>query len=188
MSNPKDLTQLIKDCAAGKTNAQAQLYGQYAPRMFGVCMRYSRDQTEAEDNLQDGFLKVFEKIGTYKYQGSFEGWMRRVIVNVALAKFRKQNQLFPVDDFSNLDQVEEEDSIVDHEISEADLMKLIRELPPRYRVVFNLYVFESLNHKEIARELQISEGTSKSNLARARMILKDRIRKELMDGEKNYTA
>jgi RNA polymerase sigma-70 factor (ECF subfamily) len=179
---------LIKDCAAGKATAQAHLYGLFAPRMFGICMRYSKDLTEAEDNLQDGFLKVFEKIGTFKHQGSFEGWMRRVMVNVALAKFRKQNQMFPVDDWSNYDQVEDEGTIVNNEIPADDLMKLIRELPPRYRMVFNLYVFESMTHREIAAELQISEGTSKSNLARARMILKNRIRKELVDAEKNFTA
>ncbi|PTN08732.1 RNA polymerase sigma factor [Mangrovibacterium marinum] len=187
MSNSKELIQLIKDCAAGKTSAQARLYGLFAPKMFGVCMRYSKDQTEAEDNLQDGFMKVFEKIGTYKHQGSFEGWMRRVMVNVALAKFRKQNQLFPVDDLSNYDR-EDDDTEIDQSISGEALMKLIRELPPRYRMVFNLYVLEAMSHREIAEELHISEGTSKSNLARARMILRDRIRKELMDAEKNFTA
>lgn len=188
LSDPEELTKLIQNCAAGKASAQAQLYGLFAPRMFGICMRYSKDQTEAEDNLQDGFLKVFEKIGTFKHQGSFEGWMRRVMVNVALAKFRKQNQLFRVEDMSNYDAVDEYDGTFENDISAEHLMKLIRELPPRYRMVFNLYVFESMNHREIAEELQISEGTSKSNLARARMILKDRIRKELVNAENNYTA
>jgi len=184
----KDLTVLITECAAGKSSAQAHLYGLFAPKMFGVCLRYAKDQTEAEDSLQEGFIKVFEKIDTFRHEGSFEGWMRRIMVNVSLAKYRRQNKIYPVDDLSNYDSAEEEGSVDGVEISSADLLRLIRELPPRYRMVFNLYVFESMNHKEIAAELSISEGTSKSNLARARMILKGRIRKELLDNENSCTA
>lgn len=180
-----DLTDLIKECAAGKASAQARLYGLFAPKMFGVCMRYSKDQTEAEDNLQEGFIKVFQKIGSFRHQGSFEGWMRRIMVNVSLEKFRKKHTMYPVEDMEKFDRAEEEFNEV--ELSTKDLMKLIQELPPRYRMVFNLYVFESMSHKEIAKELSISEGTSKSNLARARIILKDRIKNELVDAE-NYTA
>ncbi|WP_163718173.1 RNA polymerase sigma factor [Mangrovibacterium lignilyticum] len=181
-----DLALLIKDCAAGKASAQAHLYGLFAPKMFGVCLRYSKDQTEAEDNLQEGFIKVFQKIDTFKHQGSFEGWVRRIMVNVSLEKFRKQHHMYPVDDIEKYDSAEEEE-ITESEWSTNDLMKLIQELPPRYRMVFNLYVFESMNHKEIAKDLNISEGTSKSNLARARLILKNRIKSELFDVE-NYTA
>jgi len=181
----KDLTTLIKDCAAGKASAQGHLYGIFAPKMFGVCMRYSKDQTEAEDNLQEGFIKVFQNIGSFRHQGSFEGWVRRIMVNVSLEKYRKQHHIYPVENMERFDSAEEEMQEV--EVSTNDLMKLIQELPSRYRMVFNLYVFESMSHKEIAGELAISEGTSKSNLARARMILKGRIKNELFDAE-NYTA
>lgn len=181
-----ELSDLIRECAAGKAKAQASLYGMFAPKMFGVCMRYSKDQAEAEDNLQEGFIKAFQKMDTFKHQGSFEGWLRRIMVNSSLEKFRKQQQLYPVEDMSQFDSPEEND----HQgwnIPAAELMKLIQELPPRYRMVFNLYVLEDMNHKDIAVELGITEGTSKSNLARARQILKDRVRNELMN-EENHTA
>lgn len=183
----KDLPQLIRDCAAGKAKAQASLYGLFAPKMFGVCLRYSKDHTEAEDNLQEGFVRAFEKMDTYRHQGSFEGWLRRIMVNVSLQKFRKQHHLYPVEDMSVYDSPEELQP-ANWNIAAADLMKLVQELPPRYRMVFNLYVFEELSHKEIAEELAISEGTSKSNLARARMILKERVKSELMNNEENFSA
>jgi RNA polymerase sigma-70 factor (ECF subfamily) len=155
--------------------------------MYGVCLRYSRDATEAEDNLQDGFIKIFEKIDTFRHEGSFEGWIRRIMVNVSLEKYRKQNLLQTVDDISSYELPDLKDEIIS-EISANDLMKLIRELPPRYRMVFNLYVFEGMNHKEIAEEMRISEGTSKSNLARARIILKKQILRHFQQTENNYSA
>lgn len=183
----EELSQLIKDCAAGKSMAQGLLYQLFASKMYGVCLRYSRDATEAEDNLQDGFIKIFEKIGTFRHEGSFEGWMRRIMVNVSLEKYRKQNLLQTVDDLSSYELPDLKDEIISG-ISANDLMKLIRELPPRYRMVFNLYVFEGMNHKEIAEEMRISEGTSKSNLARARIILKKQILRHFQQTENNYSA
>ncbi|WP_423129159.1 RNA polymerase sigma factor [Gaoshiqia sp. Z1-71] len=183
----EDLSQLIKDCAAGKPKAQARLYQLFAPKMYGVCMRYCKDQTEAEDNLQEGFMKVFEKIGTFRHEGSFEGWIRRIMVNVSLEKYRKQHLLYPVEDMAVYDTPDFKDEIIS-EISANDLMKLIQELPPRYRMVFNLFIFEGMNHKEIADELKISEGTSKSNLARARMILKKKVVMNFEKLENNYSA
>lgn len=183
----EDLRQLITDCAAGKTGAQARLYQLFAPKMYGVCLRYSKDQTEAEDNLQDGFIKVFEKIGTFRHEGSFEGWVRRIMVNVSLEKYRKQHLLHPVDDMTKFDVPDFKDEIL-AEIATQDLLKLIQELPPRYRMVFNLYVLEGMNHKEIAGEMKITEGTSKSNLARARMILQKKVVKCFEETENNYPA
>lgn len=155
--------------------------------MFGVCLRYSKDETEAEDNLQEGFLKVFEKIDSFRHEGSFEGWVRRIMVNVALEKYRKNYLMHPVEDMTIYDGPELNNQIIS-EMSAKDLMKIIHELPPRYRMVFNLYVFEGLNHKEIAEEMNISVGTSKSNLARARVILKDKVVKVFGDIENNYSA
>jgi len=183
----EELSQLIIDCAAGKSTAQARLYQLFAPKMYGVCLRYSRDATEAEDNLQDGFIKIFEKIDTFRHEGSFEGWIRRIMVNVSLEKYRKQNLLQTVDDISSYELPDLKDEIIS-EISANDLMKLIRDLPPRYRMVFNLYVFEGMNHKEIDEEMRISEGTSKSNLARARIILKKQILRHFQQTENNYSA
>ena len=183
----KDIRQLIIDSAAGKTQAQAKLYQYLAPKMFGVCLRYSQDHTEAEDNLQEGFLKVFEKIDSFRHEGSFEGWVRRIMVNVALEKYRKNYLMHPVEDMSIYDGPELNDRIIS-DISTKDLMKIIQELPPRYRMVFNLYVFEGLNHKEIADEMKISVGTSKSNLARARGILKEKVVKVFGEIENNYSA
>ncbi len=183
----EELSQLIKDCAAGKPTAQARLYQLFAPKMYGVCLRYSRDATEAEDNLQDGFIRIFEKINTFRNEGSLEGWMRRIMVNISLEKYRKQNMLQTVDDISSFEMPDLKDEVIS-EISANDLLKLIRELPPRYRMVFNLYVFEGMNHREIAGQMQISEGTSKSNLARARIILKKQILRYFQQTENNYSA
>ncbi len=182
----EELSQLIKDSAAGKARAQALLYQMFAPKMFGVCLRYSRDTTEAEDNLQDGFLRVFEKIGTFRFEGSFEGWIKRIMVNISLEKYRKHNLLYTVEDITVLEMPEVSDKIVS-EISENDLLRLVQELPPRYRMVFNLYVFEEMSHKEIAEQMGISEGTSKSNLSRARVLLQKKVAK-CFNQENNYSA
>jgi len=183
----KDLRQLIIDSVAGKSKAQAQLYQYLAPKMYGVCLRYSKDETEAEDNLQEGFLKVFEKIGSFRHEGSFEGWVRRIMVNAALERYRKNHLMHPVEDMGVFDGPELNEQIIS-EMSAKDLMKIINELPPRYRMVFNLYVFEGFNHKEIAEEMKISVGTSKSNLARARAILQEKVVKVFGEIANNYSA
>lgn len=160
-----------------------------APKMFGVCLQYAKDRTEAEDNLQEGFIRVFTYIKKFRHEGSLEGWIRKIMVNVALAKFRKQNVLYPVENIGDYEKQTVSDGILE-KISADELLELIRELPPRYRMVFNLFVMEDMNHKEISKEMQITEGTSKSNLARARDILKKRV-KELygeMETNANFTA
>ena len=160
-----------------------------APKMFGVCLRYSRDRTEAEDNLQEGFIRVFAYIKNFRHEGSLEGWVRKIMVNVSLEKFRKQNVMYPVEDIGLYDSRVDTNDVIE-KLSADELLKLIQELPPRYRMVFNLYVIEGLNHKEIGKEMQISEGTSKSNLARARDILKKKVNELYGEtGERNnYTA
>lgn len=183
----KPLEKIIESCKAGKRDAQSQLYQMFAPKMFGVCLRYSRNRAEAEDNLQDGFIKVFEKIGQFNHKGAFEGWLRRVIVNICLARYRAQGQLYPVDDVSVLeDQWLDEEEV--EQISTKKLMKIVEELPPRYKLVFNMYIIEGMAHKEIAESLNISEGTSKSNLARAKGIVKEKVKKVLSANEENFSA
>lgn len=166
----------------GKATAQKSLYVQFAPKMLGVCLRYSNGLTEAEDTLQDGFIKVFQSISSYQFKGSFEGWMRRVMVNTALEKFRKGRRIQIVDEIW---EVEDED---DFDYSEADLsidvlLKMVQELPDRYRMVFSLYVLDGFPHNEIAEEMGISVGTSKSNLARGRAILKQKVNEYLKEKE-----
>lgn len=169
-----NLEETIKKCASGDRRAQTALYNLFSSKMYGVCLRYSKDSTEAEDNLQDGFIRVFSKINQFGFKGSFEGWMRRVMVNTSLEKFRKNNHLYAVEDmvvFENVQVAEETISA----ISADDLLKIIQELPPRYRMVFNLYAIEGYSHQEIAKLMNINEGTSKSNLSRARVILQKKV-------------
>ena len=171
----EDLKEIIESCVAGNERAQAKLYELFAPKMFGVCLRYATDSAEAEDNLQEGFIKVFKYIEKFRHEGSFEGWMRRIMVNVSLEKYRKQHYMYPVEDIEIYEgNVFANDILA--EISVQELIALIQELPPRYRMVFNLYVMEGMSHREIGKEMNISEGTSKSNLARARDILQRKVK------------
>ena len=139
-----------------------------------MCLKYSRNYQDAEDNLQDSFLTIFDKIKQYKNKGSFEGWLKRITINTALLKYRQTTVLQTVEEFSDTDEiaeiyVESEDRSVDF------LLSLVQKLPDRYRLVFNLYVLDKHSHKEIAELLKISIGTSKSNLSRARGILQKQI-------------
>lgn len=165
------LSLLIQGCLEKNTKSQEQLYQLYASKLFSVCLKYSRNYAEAEDNLQDGFLLIFDKIGQYKFTGSFEGWAKRLMINHVLQQYRKTTFLELVDDVIDETSVE----IEEENLSLEFLLKIIQELPDRYRLVFNLYVMDGYSHKEISEMLEISIGTSKSNLARAKMALKERI-------------
>lgn len=166
------LEQLIYECTKNNTKAQEQLYHLLAPKLFAVCLKYSRSYEEAQDNLQESILLIFEKISQYKNSGSFEGWAKRVVINYVLQQYRNQKVFEIVSEkIPDTDEVEIEDENVSIEF----LTKIIQELPDRYRLVFNLYVMDGYSHKEIAEMLGINIGTSKSNLARAKAILKDKI-------------
>lgn len=171
-----DQQKIIEGCINGKSKAQQELFNHFADEMFGVCLYYSPNRSDAEDTLHEGFLKVFQNIKSFKGEGSFKGWIRRILVNTALEKFRKKNRLYLLDDqpFNPVEDFSSSDIISD--LSADDLIKLIQELTPQYRMVFNLYALEGLSHKEIAEKLNISEGTSKSNLARARVILQNKVK------------
>jgi len=176
-----DLKELINDCKNNNRKAQEQLYRLYSGKLFAVCLKYSRNYTEAQDNLQDGFLIIFQKIGQYSFKGSFDGWLKRVMINNVLQQYRQQTFLSLV----NEDVAEDyEIELDDDEISLDYLLKIIQELPDRYRLVFNLYVIDGYSHAEIAEMLNINIGTSKSNLARGRMILKEKI-EQLKNEETN---
>lgn len=164
--------QLIKDCCNNDRYAQEQLYRLLAPKLFAVCLKYSRNHEEAKDNLQEGFIIIFNKIHQFQQKGSFEGWAKRILINQCLQQYRDNGVLGII----NENIPDEDDILVDREDISLDyLLKIIQELPNRYRLVFNLYVLDGYSHKEIAEMLKISEGTSKSNLARAKAILKSKI-------------
>lgn len=169
------LEELIHKCKKGNRIAQEQLYRQYSSTLYGLCLKYSRNKTEAEDNLHDSFMTIFEKIGQFRAQGSFEGWLKRITVNTVLQKYRKEQHLNIVSE--NTEEVIEVDSVYTN-ISLETLLQYIQELPNKYRMTFNLYVLDGYSHKEISSLVGTSTGTSKSNLARARNILKEKIETE----------
>ncbi len=172
------LKELVHNCKKGNRIAQEQLYKQYAGKLFGVCLKYSRNKTEAEDNLHDSFITIFQKIDQYNFKGSFEGWLKRITVNTVLQKYRKEEYLSVITDNAE-EEVTVETGYVEVEL--PVLLKYIQDLPNKYRLTFNLYVLDGYSHKEIAELLGTSVGTSKSNLARARMILKEKIEKEIIN-------
>ncbi len=167
------LEELIIQCKRQDIKAQAELYKRYSGILFSICLRYSPNHTEAEDNLQDAFITIFKKIDQFKDKGSFEGWMKRITVNTVLQKYRKQ-KVYDLKDEGQL-EAQEEVTVETEEIPLSYLLKIIQELPDRYRLVFTMYVMDGYSHKDIGELLGISDGTSKSNLARARNILKNKI-------------
>jgi len=176
--------ELIKGCLASIPAFQQMLYKRYAAKMLTVCMRYADSQEEAEDVLQEGFIIVFEKMHQFRMQGSFEGWVRRIMVNKSLEHLRKSSKIFPVMNINNVKDkfISTEDVL--SQLASKELLKMIQELPPMYKMVFNLYVFEGMSHKEIAAKVGIAEGTSKSNLSDARSLLKRKIYRNMEREEK----
>ncbi|OEK06149.1 RNA polymerase subunit sigma-70 [Flavivirga aquatica] len=166
------LNQLIEDCKVDNTKAQGELYKLFSSKLFSVCLKYSRNHTEAQDNLQDAFLTIFKKIEQYKNKGSFEGWLKRITINTVLQRYRNE-KVFDIINENHVEDVELE--VNEEDISIDYLLQIIQDLPDRYRLVFNLYVLDGYSHKEIANMLGVNIGTSKSNLARARQILKQTI-------------
>lgn len=167
------LEELISNCKKQDLKAQEELYKKFSGILFAVCLKYSPNYHEAEDNLQDAFLTIFQRIEQFKNKGSFEGWMKRVAINTVLQKYRKK-KIFHL---SNEEQIEEEEvvEVENNQVPLDFLLKIVQELPDRYQLVFTMYVLDDYSHKEIADSVGISVGTSKSNLARARGILKIKI-------------
>lgn len=172
-----DIKYIVQECLAGKRQAQEKLYAMFSAKMFGICLRYCKNYDEAKDILQEGFVKVFSKLEQFNFAGSFEGWVRRIIVNTAIEKLRSQSRNVPLEyaPESFVEMEEDEFPLV----SAAEMLSMIQELPTQYKMVFNLYVFEKLQHKEIAEMLGISEGGSKSNLSRARAILQEKVKSRI---------
>lgn len=166
------LEQLIQKCKKNDTKAQSEIYKLYSSKLFSICLKYSRSYAEAEDNLQESFMTIFDKIVQYKEKGSFEGWIKRITVNTVLQRYREKSVINLVyEDIKDTNEV----LIEDEGLPLDFLLKIIQELPDRYRLVFNLYALDGYSHKEIAAMLNITVGTSKSNLSRAKQLLKDQI-------------
>ena len=155
---------------------QEELYRRFSPKMYAVCLRYAGNAEEAEDILQEGFIKVFKKLNSFRSEGSFEGWVRRIFVNTAIEHFRRKRYLMPVTEKEE-NTIEGKYLSVLDDLAARDIMMLVQDLSPGYRTVFNLYVVEGYTHKEIADMMNISEGTSKSQLSRAKVILQDMVKK-----------
>jgi len=168
-------SDLLEGCRRGDRKMQQELYNRFAPKMYGVCLRYASNSEEAEDILQEGFIKIFNKIGSYRGEGSFEGWVRRIFVNTAIEHFRRKKYLQPVTEKEENTMEGNYLSVLD-DLAERDIMGLVQQLSPGYRTVFNMYVVEGYTHKEIGDMLGISEGTSKSQLSRAKVILQDLVK------------
>ncbi len=175
-------TDLIKACRRQDARAQQLLYERYAPTMLALCRRYVRGDQEAEDVMIHGFMTVFSKIGSYEGRGSFEGWIKRIMINEALCWLRRNKSMYLETDIEKADREPDYGALSDS-LEVADLMKMINDLPVGYRTVFNLYAIEGYSHGEIAAMLGISENTSKSQLSRARVYLK----KKLLETEKMAT-
>ena len=171
-----DEKKLIQSCIKEDKAAQRALYEQFSPKMYYICLRYARHEMEAQDMLQDGFVKVFDHIGKFKFEGSSEGWVRRIMVNTALNYCRKRSfkeEVIGLEDYQ--DQVVSSKAI--SKLSEQELLQLIQQLPDGYRMVFNLYVIEGYSHKEIGDKLGISESTSRSQLAKSRKWMQNEVTK-----------
>lgn len=166
--------ELIQGCIKQNVNCQRLLFNRMVPTMYAVCLRYANDAMEAEDMLQEGFIRVFANLHQFKFEGSFEGWVRRIIVNAALKMLQKKRLQFNelkeyADNLPNVDA-----SVFSH-LGEEDLIKLINRLPDGYRIVFNLNVIEGYTHEEIGKMLQIQPSTSRSQLVKARKMLQQQI-------------
>jgi len=170
------LEETVKFCQKGDHSKREQLYKLIAPEMYAVCLKYSNSPELAKDNLHDGFIIIFNKINQFEFKGSFIGWAKRVMINQCLQEFKKTIHLEAINDNFEL---EEEEIEIGEEISLDYLLQIIQELPDRYRHVFCLYVLDDYSHFEISNLLGINEGTSKSNLARARKILKNKVEEHL---------
>jgi len=175
-----DDTTLVIECVKGNVRAQQKLFDKFARKMLGVCLRYAKNTEQAEDVLQDGFVKVYSKLKDFKMEGSLEGWIRRIMVNTALDQIRKNGKLLGDTNIDDVGYKIENNAFVFEGLVAEDLMKLVQAMPTGYKVVFNMFAIEGYTHFEIAKTLGISENTSKSQYSRAKAYLREKL--EVIDG------
>ena len=167
--------EMIKGCLKNNPLAQRTLYNKLGPKMMGVCLRYMTNTEEAQDVLQDGFVKVFDKLGAYSGAGSFEGWVRRIFVNTALDAIRKNKKLKHQTQIDDVAFALRSNDFIFETLVAEDLLKVLQELPLGYKTVFNLYAIEGYSHKEIAKKMNVTVSTSKSQFSRAKAMLREKI-------------
>ncbi len=177
----QSLEQIISDCIKGNRSSQQELYLRLSPRMYAVCLQYTRNQMEAEDCLQEGFVKVFTKLKEFSNNGSFEGWVRRIMVNTAIEHYRRNKSKFDTDEIEEASSMVSDTNNDPGDMNASYLIALINQLPPQYKIVFSLFAIEGYSHDEISKELNIAVGTSKSNLARARSWLQNKMEEDDYD-------
>lgn len=171
---------IIRGCLKGDSESQRALYEHFKVPMFRLCLRYAKDRPEAEDLLQDGFIQVFSDLHQYKFNGALGGWIRRVIVNVALQHIRRNKRMFPTVEIESIADDYQTDEDVFSNLGVKALTKIIQQLPPGYRAVFNMYVIEGYSHKEIAAKLNFTVNTSKSQLSKAKAMLRRMLENVIM--------
>lgn len=172
-------SDLIKACIDKDRRMQELLYNRFSPKMYGICLRYCKNEEDAQDLLQEGFIKVFKSLENYRFDGSFEGWVRRIFVNTAIARYRRTIFVSPITE-SHEASVDNKSWDVLDTFNEKDIIKMLQQISPGYRQVFNLFVIEGYSHKEIGEILDIEEGTSKSQLARAKKALRELIEESMI--------
>jgi len=170
------MEEIIKGCKKGDPTAQKKLYDSYRSRFMGISLRYTSSRDQAQDVLQESFIKIFTKMSSFDSKGSFEGWMTRIVINTAISMNRKWDYRKTAEDIMEYDSIEETPDVVDH-ISHKELLEMVSQLPTGYRTVFNLYAIDGFTHPEISKMTGIAEGTSKSQLSRAKAILVAKIQK-----------
>jgi RNA polymerase sigma factor (sigma-70 family) len=178
------LNKHIREAQKGNHQSFTWLYQQFSHKLYGILARYTSSLEDAQDILQETFIRLFQQIGQYRFEGSFEGWLKRIAVNIALEQYRKQSVLKHSIDIEHINESFDEPQSTEEILSNIntnELLTIVQELPPTYRMVFNLYVFEDMKHREIAEQLHISEGTSKSNLSDARRFLAKRLKAKMID-------
>ena len=168
--------ELIQGCIKGNEAYQFEVYNRYSPKLFGVCLRYCANREEAEDVLQDGFIKIYKKMDTFKFTGSFEGWMRKIMVHTALRNKYITYRKHEVNTLDTINHPEIGEKITSRLVT-MDLLKLVNELPQGYKLVFNMFAVEGYSHKEISEMLDIQEATSRSQYLRARQFLREKLQK-----------
>jgi RNA polymerase sigma-70 factor (ECF subfamily) len=174
-SNIQDYSELIEGCRNNNRKFQEKLYQTFCGKMFAVCLRYAHTHEDAEDIVQEGFVKVFKSISQFRNEGSFEGWIRRIFVHTAIEIYRKNAKMFPIVELTPYRDVQNLNSNAIDNMSADELMKMVQSLSSGYRTVFSLYAIEGFTHREIGEMLGISEGTSKSQMSRARILLQNMI-------------
>lgn len=168
--------ELIALSIKGDGSAQNELYRRYAPKLWGVCLRYAKNRMSAEDILQEGFIRIFTYLDRFENKGSFEGWMRRTMVNTAINYYKKNLSTAREAEYHEYHSGKSNDADALSKLSHQELLKMVQQMPDGYRTVFNLYIIEGFSHKDVAEMLNVSENTSKSQLSRARAFLQERIR------------